>query len=461
MSKATHTFVTLALLVLAGTASAAPVSVQLEKHNQISSGGALSTLKWKVCTPVVATSPCLSTTASTGGTWSNANATSSTAVWTWDAATGVLSMTGIFQSTSFISSNANGSPVISDKVVDMVINTTNGTTTAAAYNCVEGTFLASVGANGCLNTSLGDDFANSSSALYNVGGNANCVQRTILGDDVSTGNTRGLANAAAAPPCEAIDGAFNLWFVEKDETVNGGELIIRTETAITVSGANFLTFSVIPTANDDGPVTALQGTPTTIDVLANDVGFADPVTVTVSTPPTKGTATVQGTSPGAKAGIQIVYTANFDATGADTFVYTIQNAAATETATVTINIPPPGANDDTAATTRNKPINISIGANDPGFADPVTITIIGAPDAGGTATPPAAGPLAGALIAYAPELKAPFTPTYTETFTYQVTDANLLTDSAIVTVTVSNTMPVAGSTRNPGNHHFHPGLGTG
>ncbi|MBL8200786.1 MAG: hypothetical protein JNK40_07430 [Chromatiales bacterium] len=442
MSKATYSFVTLALLVLAGAANAAPVTVELQKHNQISSGGALSTLKWKTCTPTGALTPCLSTT----NAWTLANATGSTAVWTWDATTGVLAMTGLFQTTSFVSSNANGSPVISDKVTDLVIDTTNNTTTAATYSCVEGTFLQSVGAVGCLNLSLGDDFVNSSSALYNVGGNANCVQRTIGGDDVSTGNTRGLADAAAAGPCDAVDGAFNFWFVEKDETATGGELIVRTATAINAPGANFLTFAAVPSALDDGPFNALQSVPVELDVLANDVNFTDPVTVTVTTAPTKGTTQVIG-SPGNRADIRIEYTANVAATGADSFVYTVVNGVGgvTDTATVTLNILAGGANDDTASTTRNSAaININVGANDVNFTDPVTIVITSGPNQGGTATPPV-GPVnaANAIVSYTPATTAPGTPTYTETFTYELTDANDLVDTGTVTVTVSNTVPVA------------------
>ncbi len=97
MKRSTLSFASLLLVSLSGAASAAPVSVRLDAHNQRSTSGVLSTLKWKACTPVAATNPCLSTSATTGGVWALANATPSTAVWTWDPATGVLAMTGIFQ----------------------------------------------------------------------------------------------------------------------------------------------------------------------------------------------------------------------------------------------------------------------------------------------------------------------------------------------------------------------------
>ncbi len=242
--KAVLAAATLMLLGASGVASA--LSVTLTAHNQRSSSGTLSTLKWATCAPTGATNPCYSTSlVSSGGIWSNANTTGSTAVWNWDNDTGVLSMTGIFQSTSFVSSNANGSPVISDKVTDMVINTTAMTTTAASYECVEGTFLASVGAHGCANVSLGDDFSFGSSMAYNVGGNANCVQRSIGGDDVGTGNPRGLMSVAGGGGCDATDGAFNLWTVAS-YTGPGGQLILSNGVPLGNAGTNYLTFSVVP-----------------------------------------------------------------------------------------------------------------------------------------------------------------------------------------------------------------------
>ncbi len=334
MRKTTFTIITLALLALSGTASA--VSVQLNAHHQRSSGGTLSTLKWKACSPVGATNPCLSTT----NAWTLANATPSNAVWDWNPVTGVLSMTGTFQTTSFVSSNANGSPVISDKVTNLVITTgAGGTVSAASYQCIEGTFLSSVGANGCLNTSTGNDFNNESSALYNVGGNANCVQRTVGGDDSSTGNPRGLFSAGATGACDPVDGAFDLFTIVSDNTATGGQLVISNGIAQNLPSTNYYTFTAAPDAVNDGPFNAPQDVAITLDVLANDVNFTDPVTVTVTTNPTKGTAVVTG-SPGNRSAIRIVYTANSNATGADSFVYTVLNSDNTtsDTATVTVTV---------------------------------------------------------------------------------------------------------------------------
>ena len=121
------------------------------------------------------------------------------------------------------------------------------------------------------------------------------------------------------------------------------------------------------------------------------------------------------------------------------------DGATTDTATVSVNILAFGANDDTATTrTNSAAIDINVGANDAGFTDPVSLAITVAPDAGGTATPPAGTvALANGIISYTPAATAPGTATYTETFTYEVTDANTQTDTGVVTVTVTNIVPNA------------------
>jgi iron complex outermembrane receptor protein len=98
-------------------------------------------------------------------------------------------------------------------------------------------------------------------------------------------------------------------------------------------------------ASDDGPVRATAGVELIIDALLNDVGFADPVTVTISTPPPKGVAEVQvngsaGTS-GNRADIRIAYTANGGASGTDSFTYQITDGISTGYATVFLNLDAP------------------------------------------------------------------------------------------------------------------------
>ena len=229
-----------ALLALSSQAGA--ISVTMTAVNQRSSSGSLSTLKWDGCTTYTSSTGCINP-ANTN--ISNMGITPSTAVWDWNPGTGVLSMTGAFNSVSTLGSSGSAvaNTVIGDKVTDMTIDTVNHITTASSYSCAEGTFLAGVGANGCLNIGLGDDGLTNSSAAYNVGGNANCVVRTIGGDDASTGNPRTLANTAGGGGCDAGDGAFNLWTVVS-YTGPGGQLVVSNGIPIANAGTSYLTFSV-------------------------------------------------------------------------------------------------------------------------------------------------------------------------------------------------------------------------
>lgn len=223
-----------ALVMLVVSSSAMAVTATLVAHNQRSSSGALSTLIWNG-----------SNATSAGGI--AVGAVASTATWDWNYDTNTLSSTGLFQTTSHIGSNPMGSSVISDRVVDLTIDTDADTTGASNYQCREGNFLATVGAHGCGNYNLGSDFANNSSILYNVGGNANCVQRTLGGDDTSTGDPRGLFTAAASGACNAVAGAFDLWTVlAEPDPATGGQLIISNGVAISSAGTNYLTFNVEP-----------------------------------------------------------------------------------------------------------------------------------------------------------------------------------------------------------------------
>lgn len=436
MRKTIYSMAALAALVLIDAAQAYPVRMVAVNQR---SGATLSTLKWSGCTTYTAATGCINP-ANTN--LSNMGVTPSTAVWDWNPTTGVLSMTGMFNAASTLGSSGSAvaNTVIGDKATDMVIDTVNQTTTAASYNCLEGSFLAGVGANGCLNLSLGDNGVLDSTVLYNVGGNASCVQRTVNPDDQSTGNVRTLADTTGGGGCDAGDGAFNMWTVVQDDTATGGNLVVSNGIPITDAGTSYLTFVRAPDAVDDA-ADAIPTVAATVNVMANDVAFANPVTVVIGTAPTKGAATVVG-SPGPQAGISISYTGNDGATGTDTFTYTVTDANNDSgTATVTITLLDVGANPDTGTTTRNKPVTINVGTNDTGFPGTVTVTQVSC-DSGGSFTASAPGPVGSASINYTPATTPPGTAGYTEVCTYQITDG-ILTDTATVTVTVGNTVPVA------------------
>ncbi|MCB1597184.1 MAG: hypothetical protein KDI87_05685, partial [Gammaproteobacteria bacterium] len=147
MRKVLGLFALLAVSNLAGA-----VQLTLVADNTRSSSGTLSYQVFKTCTPPsnVAGTGC----STFGSAWQVAHGvTGSTATWAWDGT--ALTATGMFQSTSHLSSKPTASAIISDKSVNLTINTATMTTTAASYHCIEGNFLINVGAQGCANTLSG------------------------------------------------------------------------------------------------------------------------------------------------------------------------------------------------------------------------------------------------------------------------------------------------------------------
>ena len=248
--------IALCLLVISALDTAGAASLELVSDVIRNSNGTLIYQIFKTC-PSLTGNGCIYP----DNSWIIANAVmGSTATWDWNTATQTLTATGILQSTSFYGSNPAAVALTSDKTVDLTINTGASTTTATSYQCIEGNFfIGAVGVNGCLNTSTGSDFRNDSSALYNVGGNANCVQRTVGGDDSSLGNPYGLIPADAAGACDAVVGIYNLWTVVLDTTGigTGGQLILSNGIPFgncsnpgcvdgTAAGAHHMTFNVVP-----------------------------------------------------------------------------------------------------------------------------------------------------------------------------------------------------------------------
>lgn len=95
-----------------------------------------------------------------------------------------------------------------------------------------------------------------------------------------------------------------------------------------------VTITVLPQAQDNSAVTP-EGTPTTVDELANGLGNLNPSTVAVATPPGHGTVSVNPSTG------QTTYTPAPGFTSQDTYVYTVQDLDGQSTsATVTINVYP-------------------------------------------------------------------------------------------------------------------------
>jgi hypothetical protein len=85
--------------------------------------------------------------------------------------------------------------------------------------------------------SLGGNFVLDSSAVYNVGGDANCINVTVNPDDASGGGPRGLGTPSALPCDQGGAMAYANWNIALDNSgVNGGFLIIASTTTAGCAG---------------------------------------------------------------------------------------------------------------------------------------------------------------------------------------------------------------------------------
>ncbi|MEK7184494.1 MAG: Ig-like domain-containing protein [Patescibacteria group bacterium] len=199
-----------------------------------------------------------------------------------------------------------------------------------------------------------------------------------------------------------------------------------------------------PIANDDTAATE-QDSFVVIPVLTNDSdpdGQVVPSCTRVITQPGHGTTVVDSTS-GA-----IAYTPTPGFSGTDTFVYEIcDDKGATDTATVTITVRPPAptkpnsppqANDDTATTPHNTPVDVDILLNDSdpdGDLDPTCVKVIRQPGHGTVAINATNG-------------RASYTPTNgfagTDSFQYTVCDkTKAVSNTATVSIAVGQAPPAA------------------
>lgn len=228
------------LVAFAGSAAAAPLEAILTAHNQ-RSGDTVSSLIFDGSNSV-------------NVPWYiNNGVQPSSATWTWDNSTGVLQGSGLFWTTTHIGSSPSGGSIISDRVVDLAIDTVNKSTSASDYRCIEGTFLPIVGASGCatvqgVTATIFGGPGVLTTVDYNVGGDPTCVNRTVVAPEFSTGNPRGLTTREASGGCDATDGAFVMWNVVTQEAW-GDEtpdlrLILGNANTLEDS-TNFLTFRVV------------------------------------------------------------------------------------------------------------------------------------------------------------------------------------------------------------------------
>jgi len=155
----------LAMTLFAIATAANAVQVNLITVNQTSSSGTISTL------------------ITDGSHIQGQPAT--TATFFWDGTS--ITSTGLYSSVGSLSSLPTSPTILNDQAVDLSINTSGtGTGNATSYTCVEGTFLAGVGFNGCGNYSLGNNYTDESTTVWS----GLSVSQTLGGDDTSAGPPR-------------------------------------------------------------------------------------------------------------------------------------------------------------------------------------------------------------------------------------------------------------------------------
>ncbi len=387
----------LALLLL-GISAAASAAVQLTllSHNQTSGSGTVSTL------------------ITDGGHVQGFAA--STVTWTWDGNT--LTGTGLYSATSSLGSSPFSPTILNDSIMDLTIDTGAGTAGATAYTCNEGTFLAGVGASGCGGYQFGGNYTDESATIWT----GTAVSQTISGDDILTASPRTIAAYNfSAVTITGVDG------------LSVGDIVkIGNGTPVGTSGGEALTFQVVAIIDSavDDSVGVAANSSATIDVLANDIGFQDPVSVDIVTPAANGSAVVNG-SPGNQADISISYTPVTGFEGIDTFEYSVDDGVNQDTATVTVTVVRPAAVPDSVETFLNTAVDVDVLSNDGPFTEPVTVTVSSDPAHGSATVIGSPGSADAIRIQYTPVNGF----SGTDVFEYQVSDGvNMDTGSVSITV---------------------------
>jgi hypothetical protein len=149
------------------------------------------------------------------------NIAASTATWSYDTATDILSGTGLYSSASQIIPIPG--QLFTRNISDLTVGN-GGAAAATAYSCIEGSFGGGVGASLCGNYNFGGNFLNESTNSWGPG---TAYSQTVGGDDVSIGPQQSIAQH---------DGAVGSW---------NGTTLIMSNAVFSVSGYA-MTFVKIP-----------------------------------------------------------------------------------------------------------------------------------------------------------------------------------------------------------------------
>ncbi len=180
-------------------------------------------------------------------------------------------------------------------------------------------------------------------------------------------------------------------------------------------------------AQDDQAKTP-PNTPVNIDILANDVGFTDDVTITIPSVPANGTVTVNGGPTGPQADIDVTYIPSPGYEGEDEFQYTIVDAdSATATVSVRVKVTEVIAPDASVVTAEGQSVSVNVTAL-PGARlgnTPATVTVVAQPSSGTTT-------VVGTVITYTQSLYPD-----SDAYDYRIVDAHGKSDTGSINVTIS------------------------
>lgn len=122
-----------------------------------------------------------------GSGGSSGNITSSTATWSYDDVTGLLSQTGGTFNVRYTIAPSN--TLFRHSITGLVVGNA-AAATASSYTCTEGNFGVTVAASLCGNYNFGANYANESTASWGPG---TAIARTIGGDDMALGPQQSIA----------------------------------------------------------------------------------------------------------------------------------------------------------------------------------------------------------------------------------------------------------------------------
>ncbi len=290
------------------------------------------------------------------------NITSSTATFTYNDVTQLLTQTG-----GTFNNRVTTAPTstLYRTSIQGLIQGNGASATASLYMCQEGNFGGNVGASICGNYNLGANFTNETTTTWGPG---TAASRTLGGDDVASG------------PQQSIAFNDNFSTISFDPTPTTGTLVLRnatcTGTCTTLpansynSGMQWTLGNPVLVAQGatDDTANAESGVATDISILANDLGYVDPVTVTIQTSPNHGGSAVVLGSPGARSGIKITYRSAPSFVGTETFTYRANDGSINDTAVVTVTV-------SSVATVLSTPVDTTSAVN--GLTDLFSATFDG------------------------------------------------------------------------------------